>query len=106
MENSITILQTLEKGLSLINITVYIAVIIIALNCIWRVEAQFDRFLKYLTLSLCLVPARLILGVLDLERDPIWMFVIRCFGFLSGLLLIIAFSDLLRSIKSVNNEKN
>ena len=105
MENSLTIVQTLEKALSLVNIAVYIAVVVIALNCIWRVEKQLDRFLKLIILAIALVPFRLVLGVLGLEQDPNWSLAIRSLGFLAGLLLIVAFIDLLRMIKSMNQEK-
>ena len=105
MENSLTIVQTLEKALSLVNIAVYIAVVIIALNCVWRVEKQLDRFLKLIILAIALIPFRLVLGVLGLEQDPNWALAIRSLGFLAGLLLIVAFIDLLRVIKSMNQEK-
>ena len=105
MENSLTIVQTLEKALSLVNIAVYIAVVVIALNCIWRVEKQLDRFLKLIILAIALVPFRLVLGVLGLEQDRNWSLAIRSLGFLVGLLLIVAFIDLLRVIKSMNQEK-
>lgn len=106
MHNSLEIFVNLEKILSLVNIVVYIAVVIIALNCVWRVEKQLDRFLKYLTLSISLVPLRLVMNLVGLEQQPVWAFVFRCFGFLSGLLLIIAFTDLLRSIKNLNHENS
>lgn len=105
MENSLTIIQTLEKVLSLVNIAVYIAVIIIALNCVWRVEKQFDRFLKLVTIAIAFVPFRLVLGVLGLDSNPNWALIVRGLGFLAGLLLLVAFIDLLRTIKSINKER-
>lgn len=104
MQNYLTIIQTLEKSLSLVNILVYVAVVVIALNCVWRVEKQLDRFLKYMTIGIALIPFRLALGVLGLEHQPVWALVTRICGFLVGLLLMIGFVDLLRSIKSLNKE--
>ncbi len=105
MESPLTIVQTLEKTLSLVNIAVYIVVIVIALNCVWRVEKQFDRFLKFLIIAIALVPFRLVLVVLGLESNPNWTIVVRSLGFFAGFLLIIAFLDLLRVIKIANKEK-
>ena len=105
MQNPLTTIQILEKALSLVNIAVYITVIIVALNCVWRVEKELDRFLKFLTIGIAVVPFRLILGVLGLDQDPNWAFAMRIAGFVAGILLIIAFADLLRVIKNMNKEK-
>ena len=104
MQESLTIIQTLEKVLSLVNIVVYFAVIVIALNVIWRVEKQMDRFIKLITIAIALVPFRLVLGVLGLEQNDNWALITRIFGFLVGLLLIIAFTDFLRTMKQINKE--
>lgn len=106
MENSLTIVQTIEKLLSLTNIAIYIAVILLALNCIWRVEKRFDRFLKIITLAIAIIPFRLVLGILGLEQNPNWALAVRSIGFLVGVLLIVAFIDLLRVIKSMNHESS
>lgn len=104
MSESLSIFQTLEKVLSLVNIVIYFTVIVVALNCIWRVDKQFDRFLKLVTIAISLVPFRLVLGVLGLEQNEHWALIVRIFGFLAGLLLIVAFTDLLRTVKQINKE--
>ena len=104
MENSLTVAQTIEKLLSFANIAIYIVVIVFALNCIWRVEKRLDRFLKIITIAIALIPFRLVLGILGLEQDPNWAVAVRGVGFLIGILLIVAFADLLRVIKTMNKE--
>lgn len=105
MDLSLTSIQIVEKIIALINVVLYLSVIIVGLNCIWRVERRLNKFLKIVIIAILLVPLRIILGVAGLEHDPIWMLVVRCFGFAAGALLLYAFVDLLRMLKTISHEK-
>lgn len=94
-----------EKILSLVNIALYMSVIIIGLNCIWRVQNNFDRFLKLLLVAIGLVPLRLMVGVAGFENEALWMLIMRILGFFAAIMLIIAFSSLLKTLKQTSRER-
>lgn len=98
-------LAVLEKIIAIINIIIYISVVIVALNTVWRVEEKLDKFLKILAIAIALVPLRLMIEVAGFNTDPLWMIVTRILGFLVGVMLLVAFIGLLKTVKKLNNEK-
>ncbi len=98
-------LEVLEKIITLVNVAIYISVVILGLNTIWRVDQKFGRFIKILVSAIALVPLRLMIDLAGFGNDPVWLLVMRAMGFVLGILLLIAFAQLLNSIKSLNNEK-
>ena len=99
-------LEITEKIITIVNIIIYISVVIVGLNTIWRLDEKLDKFFKILVTAIALVPVRLMIELSGFGADPVWMLVIRGLGFVFGILLLIAFIELLRTIKKLNNEVN
>jgi hypothetical protein len=94
-----------EKVLSIINILIYITVVIVGLNVVWRVDQRLDKFIKVLVFAIALVPIRLMIEIAGFDTDPVWMVIMKVLGFTVGIVLLIAFAGFLKTVKQLNNEK-
>lgn len=104
MDNPISFSQVLDYILPFLSIATYLVAILLALNCVWRVENKMDRFLKLVTVAMIIVFTRLIMRAIGLADNPYWLWIAHIFDIASGILLIIAFGVLLKTLKKLSHE--
>jgi hypothetical protein len=91
--------------LPLLSIVMSIITLIIGLDCIWRVEKRLKTFLIVLTGAVIVTALRKITGLLGLDQSASWHAALLYSDLLVATLVLSAYFEIYRIIRSLNNEK-
>lgn len=97
--------QYFQGLLPTIPLVFLLVAVVIGFDCVWRVEKRLDTFMKLLTIGTIFLAANKIIEALGADKAFGWGLFMQIMDIISAALLMFAFIEMYRIIRSLNNEK-